>query len=783
MSEWDAYPALMGSQAAPPAAAGGWEAFPRLIKPRGVPDNIPTAEGGSAGALTAAGASLADDPAAQINFFAQARGISPDRYGVRDGKVGYVEGGKFHPEVQTIPERLASGVGPAIPAATGAAAGILSAPMSVTGVGLLGNMAIAGAGQAGGQLLREGAASLLTGQKPSAMRIGANFLEGGLTEGVGAGINALAARGAAKDIGRLDPAAVGSLKGKADQAGIDLTPAELTNLPSLKARQKALGNLTDSADTMQDFYKRRQGQVTDAIDRYVSSLSPVDAAETAGDMGVSAARGAIKSVSKARSAAAGPLYDEAFSGGSLAPLEKQFETAFSDAATRRSAAEQELRAAEQAMTSLRGKQAITSDVYSSAGLQGDAKAAADRLESARAAVSDADATKNSALERLRAAQADKTANAPGAVWTPRIQEFLDDPIMKDGIKTGLKIQRLEAVAAGKKFKPSEYAIVGTDEAGDPIVGAVPNLRLLDAGKKGLDRIIQDNTNQFGQVNELGRAVTQFKQAFLGEVDNISPPYKAARAAFADASPEVTRAQSGLTGKLATLDQLQAKKAAETLFGASSGPQAIKEAKDLLQGQSPEAWQALKRSYIQGAFETAQKEVASNAGGIINVGGKFRSALLGSPQAQKRMAAALEPREFAALNDLAEVLDAAGRVKPIMSDTAWNQEMMAQARRDATPWLAKAAKSLNPLQWGDKIADALTESALAKNSARMAEVVTSPEGMAKLRELRMLSPTSARFNVGVGWLLGIGAETGAHEAGLTAPADAAPGALTKPQGPR
>jgi hypothetical protein len=670
MSDWDAFPTITQTQSPPapaPSAAGGWDMFPTLKQAHGVPDSIPTAEGGSAGALTAAGAGFADDPRAQMSFFAQARGIPVERYGVRDGKIGYVEGGKFHPEVQSIPERIASGVGLAIPAATGAAAGILTAPAALTGTpGLALNMGAAGAAQAAGQAVREGIAWPLTGQTPSLGRIGKNFLEGATTEGIGAGLNVLGMRGAAKDIGKLDPVAVGDLSSKAQKVGIDLAPAELTNLNSLKARQKALGNLSDSADTMQSWYQKRQGQVSSAIDNFLQSISPVDAAETAGDMGVSAAGKAVDSVTAARAAKASPLYREAFGSG---------------------------------------------------------------------------------------------AAVDTAPVLARIQEMSAKAPDKGNIRSALQ------------------------RAGDLLTEAGPNgtrvptsdLERLHIAKMELDDMIA-GTRESSLGNTAKARVTEIKNQLLQQMDAASPKYGEARAIYADLSPGLERVKEGLTGKVSDLGQLQAQKAAQTLFGPSSGPQAITEAKAQLQQASPEAWQALKRSFIQDAFESAQKETASNAGGIVNVGGKFRSLLLGTPQAAKRIEAALEPGEFSALKDLGEVLDAAGRVKPIMSDTAWNQELMRRARDEATPWVAKAAKiGLSPLQWGNMISDALTERSLAKNSAKMAEAVTSPDGMKQLRELRMLSPTSARFRAGVAQLLGVGAQIGASETGLTGPADVAPGA--------
>ncbi len=146
----------------------------------------------------------------------------------------------------------------------------------------------------------------------------------------------------------------------------------------------------------------------------------------------------------------------------------------------------------------------------------------------------------------------KTAAAPlydkafsaGPIYNDRVSEFLKEPIIQQGLNKGLKIQRLESLADGKPFNPSDYAITDFNEAGDPILGKVPNMRLLDAGKRGLDAIIQENTNQFGKVNELGRAVTKLKNAYLKELDGINPDYKSARAAYSEPSQSLDAIESG-----------------------------------------------------------------------------------------------------------------------------------------------------------------------------------------------------------------------------------------------
>lgn len=131
------------------------------------------------------------------------------------------------------------------------------------------------------------------------------------------------------------------------------------------------------------------------------------------------------------------------------------------------------------------------------------------------------------------------------VYNDRIGQFLDDPDVKSGIGRGLRIQRLESLANGEKFDPNDYGVTGFNEAGDPIISGTPNMRLLDAAKKGLDAQISDNTDPVtGKVNELGMALTKTKNSYVSELDKSNPAYKDARQSYAGPSQSIDAINSG-----------------------------------------------------------------------------------------------------------------------------------------------------------------------------------------------------------------------------------------------
>lgn len=122
------------------------------------------------------------------------------------------------------------------------------------------------------------------------------------------------------------------------------------------------------------------------------------------------------------------------------------------------------------------------------------------------------------------------------VWDERLQQFIDDPIVKQGLAQGVRIQRLESLARNEKFDPNDYAIKSFDAAGDPVIGETPNMRTLNVVKKGLDAKVQEMTDPVtGKLSEEGRATNEVRKAFLNKLDEINPDYKAARQAWAGPS--------------------------------------------------------------------------------------------------------------------------------------------------------------------------------------------------------------------------------------------------------
>jgi hypothetical protein len=141
-----------------------------------------------------------------------------------------------------------------------------------------------------------------------------------------------------------------------------------------------------------------------------------------------------------------------------------------------------------------------------------------------------------AAGRTRAAPAYKEALARPAVITDRLQDFAKEPLIQQGMKEGIKIERLKALAEGRPFDPNAYAITAWDAAGDPIIGAVPTWHSWDAAKTGLDDMLEvyrDKTTGRVSLDKKGSAINDVRKSMLRELDGVNPAYKDARGIAGD----------------------------------------------------------------------------------------------------------------------------------------------------------------------------------------------------------------------------------------------------------
>ena len=615
----------------------------------------------SAGYGPALGAGFIDDPKVKAAYFAAKRfpNLPPaealKRYGVgEDGKVFYqADDGSL---IYEVPEewswsgagkKFLGGVGDAVASLPGAVTGIVTAPMIATGpVGAATSLGLTGLAGSAGEGVRQTIGNAIAGDPVSMGDIAKTGAIDAATQGLGASWLKAAERHAARDIKKLDPASVAGLKAKAAAAGVDLTPAQLTNLPSLRNQQRALSGMDASADTMEKFYQKQAGQVDSEMGRFLRGMSANDSAEVMGQRVKGAAFDAMEAVAKQRANAAGPIYREAF---------------------------------------------------------------------------------------------DKTVGMNPAAL-PRAEAIMAR-MPRDVVAKAMGIARIEGIDLGDpktSFKGMHYL------------------------KLALDRKINAGIWE-GVAGAEKNALVNLKNELVDAMDDISAKdvagrslYKQARDIYAHASPMVESVREGLTGAIAGLKDDKARNAAGMLLDPKkSGPLAMSQAKKLIQSQDPEAWQQVKRAYLEDLWQNASTQFATSNPAMS--GAKYAASVRGNPKQWAMLREALDPQELRAFSDLLDVMEATGRGLKGNSETVEKAVTLRNMSREASGVLGAAAALADApgkaLQ--GELGQWLREVRLGNHAEKVAGIITSPDGMAKLAQLKKLSPNDQRLRVGVAQLFGIG----------------------------
>jgi hypothetical protein len=134
------------------------------------------------------------------------------------------------------------------------------------------------------------------------------------------------------------------------------------------------------------------------------------------------------------------------------------------------------------------------------------------------------------------------------IWSPRLGEFLEDPVVKTGLRRGYEIERLQSLAEGRPLKATQLG-VDVDVDGNVKLIDVPNMRLLDMAKKGMDAMIADERNEItGRLSARGVALDQLRRSYVKTIDDLdtSGTYKAAREAWGGYSSSLDALREGRT---------------------------------------------------------------------------------------------------------------------------------------------------------------------------------------------------------------------------------------------
>ena len=120
-----------------------------------------------------------------------------------------------------------------------------------------------------------------------------------------------------------------------------------------------------------------------------------------------------------------------------------------------------------------------------------------------------------------------------------LQRLLNMDDIKEAFRLGFKIEEREAASEKRPFSATMLGIE-FDVDGNIKFNGLPNMRVLDIAKGGLDAIIGKHIDNFGRMSREGRSFVKLKNAYLAELDamDTTGSYKRARQAWA--GPEANK---------------------------------------------------------------------------------------------------------------------------------------------------------------------------------------------------------------------------------------------------
>jgi len=601
--------------------------------------------GSDAGAAFVGG--IPTDKQAAIKFFAEKRGLPTSRYRVVDGEIAYkADDGKFYKEIAGPAATAAYYAPDILEMIPGLATGIATAPLVLGGpVGVSTSMAATGGVDALTNLLRQKIGQQVGGQDINLGQVALSGLIGAGTQAIPAVAKAVNQRNLVRDIATMDQQSALKLINQANQQGIFLTPAEITNLSSLMGQQKILGNVPASSQKLNTMYQQREvQQIRPAVENFLANISPVSDVAEAGARGQAALKDARELIKTERTAIVDPIYKDAFA--SSVPVD---------------------------VSPVVGK----IDDY---------------------------------LKTAKGSQRSTLLKMKDLLYTdkPRLNDA-GDVVMEKSLDDRLPALQNSKFEIDKMFKDESFT--------------------------SMDAKIQ------GQLTDL-------QKELVSQMGKNNPAYIEANKAFEEASKPLNRfdtSKAGLSLTAVSPDNLN--QFAKRLFESNSVP-AIQYAKLQIQKVDPDAWNAVTRAYMQDVWTKAKTPAKNQRGMKLDTGNSWQNMLIGDENSQSALRAALSPQQFQGLIDLASVLEASARVQKLGSDTAFNQEIMKQwkdqAKGDPIAMAAIGGGTLlQPQNWGKMIADWAVERRFANDADKLASIITSPDGISRLKELRQMSPTSAK----------------------------------------
>ena len=377
------------------------------------------------------------------------------------------------------------------------------------------------------------------------------------------------------------------------------------------------------------------------------------------------------------------------------------------------------------------------------GLKTQNKAAGDAVENFINSIAPPEAVVTGAEKFRGAAQAalEKAKNIRKERTSP-----LYNQAFKDGATVDTKPVN-EFISAELKDLPATGEISKSLKKVSALIKGNPSLKLLHNAKLEIDQMLgKFGTDSLGNTTK--SKLTEAKNILLTQIDEASPSYKAARDAFAEASPNVTKVQDSIVGKIAALDDTQLKQVSAKIFDpAQTNPQVIAKAKKSITDIDPDAWNQLVRVELEkrlGAIKST-----AEAGTVENIPGQLFRALFPNDKSTKVLMNALGADQKKNLKFLQTALSRARLGRPGGSQTAAREEIKKELRGGVVQGIRNFFDK--PISsFAGTVTSAATgasaEAAFNSRVAALSKALYDPTWKAEMKQLRALgtnSPAAAR----------------------------------------
>lgn len=241
----------------------------------------------------------------------------------------------------------------------------------------------------------------------------------------------------------------------------------------------------------------------------------------------------------------------------------------------------------------------------------------------------------------------------------------------------------------------------------------PNrVRILSDARKMLNQKLEAASPEFAQANAYYSQVTResiepLEQSAVGTLARITNPKAATAAARIFSDPNVSAAQ------------LRATRAA--IVNQEGGAQ---------------AWNGLVRQWVSSRWNKAMRE--TQTGSEVNPAGKFRQALVGTPEDKAKMTIMLPPGSMQAFDDLMEAAQSIARTPSAGSNTMRDTEIKEQLKGTA---LTAYRYLTSPRQ---AIREAGEQRALEQATGAIAEAILNPVKRSQLRQVVRMAPSTKKL---------------------------------------